>query len=589
MKKSVRRVTSGLPPAERLVNLTVHNAVLATQPPPFYLAGQADATPFMCLPPDGGIARVDDAEARLGEHLLNTGSGLVSLTRLRRDGRLMDLPNPESGTRYVVSRLTALAARSRTDLVFPFDETRDGDGRITGARGLGSFSPSGMLRERLREQRAAARERHAGHPLRRPWLTGVLFAGATALLSGALGTLPGALDATPGPHGIWALWTMRLTAVFGALGLVLLFTAAWRWHVQETVRGEHGTAYVIDERAALWRHEEKTAVLAEVNSGFAAALMVPGPRELGEDWEWVADAAHAAHWDKRIDQLVNSFWAVHYNDSKVTRNAVFVWAPWPVAMAFGARATARGRGLVLHVRQRPSYGAAGPHRLPRLDDGAHDFRGAENLAALRDISPRHEPVETPGTLTITFEPMGTPDQETRKSGHHVGRSRDSRAKDSDVLLLIVRVTHGPVGPIAMDLTGTGPFTLEISPNLAGHVIPAGVHEVSAVELRLGSEDADQKPVPELEWKAFPSAASVIAGWLSRQAAEHKARTVLLAARMPQELAVGLGIQLTQRSWARGDGEGWPRHLYPVVQVGGSDRLAVPDLRLGAAAVPSHRA
>jgi hypothetical protein len=573
---------------ERLVNLTVDNVALVTQPPPFYLAGQTDAAAVMRVPPDGGVARVDDAEARLGEHLLNTGSELVSLTRLRRDGRLADLPGPKPGTRYVVSRLTALAARGRADLAFPFGEIRDGDGRITGARGLGFYSPSGPLRERLREQWTAARERRALRPAGRSWI-GVLFAVATALLSGALGTLPGALDATPGRHGIWALWTMRLTVAFGVLGLMALAVAAWWWHIQETVLEEHGTAYVIDERAALWRHEEKTAVLAEISSGFAAALTVPGPRELGEDWEWVADARHAPHWDRRIDQLVDSFWAVHYNASKVTRNAVFVWAPWPVAMAFGARVSARGRGLVLHVRQRPSYGAAGPHRLPRLDDGAHDFRDTENLPALRDICPRHEPVVIPGTLTITFEPMGTPDREARRSGHHAGRSRDHRAADADVLLLIVRVTHGPVGPITMDLAGTGPFALGISPTLAGHAIPGGTHEIPAVELRLGSDDAGQKPVPELAWKAFPSAASLIAGWIARQAAEHEAGTVLLAARMPQELAVGLGIQLTQRSWARDDGNRWPQHLYPVVQVSGSDRLAVPDLQLGAAAVPSHRA
>jgi hypothetical protein len=588
VRRSARRAVSGLPPAERLVNLTVHDVALVTQPPPFYLAGQAGAGPLIRIRPDGDVARVDDDEARLGEHLLNTGSELVSFTRLRRDGRLADLPDPAPGIRYVVSRLTALAARGRADLAFPFGEIRDGDGRITGARGLGSYSPSGPLRERMRERWAAARERRALRPVGRSWI-GVLFVVATALLSGAAGTLPGALDASPGRHGIWALWTVRLTVAFGVLGLAVLVIAAWRWHFQETVLEERGTAYVIDERAALWRHEEKTAVLAEVGSGFAAALMVPGPRELGEDWEWVADEKYAPYWDRRIDQLVDSFWAVHYNDSKVTRNAVFVWAPWPVAMAFGARAVARGRGLVLHVRQRPSYGAAGPHRLPRLNDGAHDFRNAENLPSLPDISPRHEPVEIPETLTITFEPIGARDGEARRSDRHAGRPGGSRAKDAGVLLLIVRVTHGPVGPITMDLPGTEPFTLEISPTLAGHALPAGPHRVSTVELRLGPDDADRKHMPELAWKAFPSAVSVIAGWIARQAAEHKARTVLLAARMPQELAVGLGIQLTQRSWARGDGDRWPRHLYPVVQVAGSDRLAVPDLQLGAAAVPSHRA
>ena len=572
----------GLPAAERLVNLTVHDVAIASQPPPFYLAGQKAGGLFTCIPPDGGEARVDDDAATLGRHLMDTGSGLVSLVRLSRDGRLVDLPDPEPGTRYLVSRLTALAARSRADLVFPLGEIRE-DGRITGARGLGCFSPSGRIRERWRQRRVAARERRALRPARSPWLTGVLFVIATSLLSGSLGTLPGALDASPGRHGIWELWTVRLTIVFGAAGLLLLSWAARRWHVHGTVLEERGTAYVIDERAALWRHEEKTAVLAEVGGGFAAALLVPGPRELGEDWEWTADAGHAPHWNTRIDQLVNSFWAVHYNDNKVTRNAVFVWAPWPVAMAFGARATALGRGLVLHVRQRPSYGAAGPHRLPRLHDRAHDFRGAGSLVALRDISPRHEPAEMAGTLTITFESM-----DTRRSGHHIRHSSHSRVKDADVLLLVVRVTHGPVGPIAMDLTGTEPFTLEVSPSLAGHAISDGVHAVPAAELRLGPDDPG-KPVPELAWKAFPSAASVIADWVVRQAAEHQARTVLMATRMPQELAVGLGIQLTQRSWGRGDGARWPMHVYPIVQVGGSDRLAVPDLQLGAAAVQSHRA
>ena len=100
MEKSARRAAAGLPPAERLVNLTVHNVALTTQPPPFYLAEHADTAPFTCIPPDGGIARVDDDEARLGGHLLNTGSGLVSLTRLRRDGRLVDLRlrSPVPGT-----------------------------------------------------------------------------------------------------------------------------------------------------------------------------------------------------------------------------------------------------------------------------------------------------------------------------------------------------------------------------------------------------------------------------------------------------------------------------------------------------------
>jgi hypothetical protein len=56
--------------------------------------------------------------------------------------------------------------------------------------------------------------------------------------------------------------------------------------------------------------------------------------------------------------------------------------------------------------------------------------------------------------------------------------------------------------------------------------------------------------------------------------------LLLAARMPQEIAVGLGIQLGQRR------SRWPQRLYPVHFAGG--RLIVPDLDLGRSSVPEER-
>ena len=93
-------------------------------------------------------------------------------------------------------------------------------------------------------------------------------------------------------------------------------------------------------------------------------------------------------------------------------------------------------------------------------------------------------------------------------------------------------------------------------------------------------------VPDLPWPGFPAAAEVIADWVVGQAAAHPARAVLLATRIPQELAVGLGVQLGQRSWDRTAGRQWPRQAYPLFYVG--DRLVVPDLRLGADSVPSHR-
>ena len=574
---------------QSLVNLTGHDVMLMARP----RNGQDGvAEPSLTrIPADGRFARVDYEAARLRERLLDTETGVVRLTWLRRSGRLVDLPAPRAGTRYVVSRVTALAARDRDDLMFPFDEIRDDHGRVTGARELASFRPGPAIWRLPRAWRAAARERRQGRPLDRQTLTGVLFAVATALLSAALALFPGALDEAKasGWGAARASWTLRLAVVFAVTGLAALAVAAWRWHRRGVMLEERGTAYVIEEQAITWRHEEKEAVLADIGEGFAAVLRVPGPAELESNWRWESDARAAPHWDARVDELVNSFWAVHYNDSKITRNAVFVWAPWPVAMAFGARATARRRGLVLHVRQRPSYGAAGPHRRPWLEDDAHDFLRRDGMPGLADVTALHEPVIASEVVTMTLAPLGTPaaGQHGCPGGHGAGQSSpDTATGKAGLLLLIVRVTHGTLGPIPVDLAKTEPFTVHVSPSLAGRVVPAGTRAVRAVEWRLAPRAVGETRVPELPWRAFPAAAEAIADWVVAQAAAHPGRVVLLATRMPQELAVGLGVQLGQRSWDRTSERQWPQQVYPVMYAG--DSLVIPDLQLGAESVPSQR-
>ena len=106
----------------------------------------------------------------------------------------MTCPCAEPGTRYLVSRLTAHAARHRADLVFPLAEIRDSQGRVVGARGLGTYRRSLALAERYRDWRARSGDRRSRRSLPAQWPTGVLFAAGTALLSGALGLLPGVLD-----------------------------------------------------------------------------------------------------------------------------------------------------------------------------------------------------------------------------------------------------------------------------------------------------------------------------------------------------------------------------------------------------------
>ena len=229
--------------------------------------------------------------------------------------------------------------------------------------GLAAFRPSLAPTQWYRDRRATARARRSVQGPGSDSVTGVVFVTATALLSGFLALIPGATDNAI--HQGWAGNGQAVTSWTGlaclVAGLALLTAGARRWRRRAQLLGQRGTAYVIDEAVGPWQHEEKESVLADIRAGFARTLLVPGPGVLGTAWQWQADTdAAASSWDERADDLVRSFWAVHYNDDQVTRNALFTWAPWPVAVAFGARATARRRGLVLHVRQRPSYGAARP-------------------------------------------------------------------------------------------------------------------------------------------------------------------------------------------------------------------------------------
>jgi hypothetical protein len=573
-----------LPAEERLVNLTSHEVVLRASEPPSRGEDHDHAWPGMIrVPPAGRLARVDDRAASLGTRRLNAGAGLVAVTRLRRSAKVMDLPPPERGTCYLVSRLTALAARNRDDLLFPFGEERDAAGFVTTVSGLAAFRRGWAPRQRWRDRRTAARARLARQPLGREWLTGLLFIVATALLSGFLALCPGAIDNALA-HG-WAANGQATTSWaslgFLASGAVTLAAGTLRWRKRGLILAERGTAYVIDEVAVPWQHEEKESVLADIRKNFARTLIVPGPGALGKAWQWQADADATARWDERVDELVRSFWAVHYNDDQVTRNALFTWAPWPVATAFAARATALRRGLVLHVRQRPSYGAALPRQDLRLDDPACDFLRDKQPMPLTDCAPAHKVTHLEGELMLTIQTTET----ARPVSPAQGTSRQ-RAVHRDPggpapqppLLLLVRTTHDAIGNIPLDLAHAPEVTIQAPASLIGRVLPAGAHRVQVAEWRL---DCDvQGPMPHLPWAAFPAAAEEIAGWIISQVAGHRDQVVLLATRMPQELAVGLGIQLGQRR------SEWPRHAYPAVY--SKDCLVVPHLRLGAEAVPTER-
>ena len=189
----------------------------------------------------------------------------------------------------------------------------------------------------------------------------------------------------------------------------------------------------------------------------------------------------------------------------------------------------------------------GPRQELRLTEAAHDFL-ADGPQALEKAAPEHEGKELTGELTLTISPMTSDNAAHQANSPHRGAglgragSHSQHHPDPPVLLLI-RIGRESIGPIKLDLASAPPVTVHAPTELLGQVLPGGTHRVPVAELRL---DAGSAPAPQLPWEAFPAATDAIADWIIATASEHKDRVVLLAARMPQELAVGLGIRIGQR-------------------------------------------
>jgi hypothetical protein len=108
-----------------LTNLTPHAVTLLD-----------DANrPLMTLEPSGKVAVLEENEVSVRAVPIGDDHDVCVADIVHRE--TVGLPVPRSGVGLVVSRLTALANRSRDDLLFPAGEVRDRDGRIIGCRQLG--------------------------------------------------------------------------------------------------------------------------------------------------------------------------------------------------------------------------------------------------------------------------------------------------------------------------------------------------------------------------------------------------------------------------------------------------------------------
>lgn len=113
----------------RLVNLTPHNITVV---------GDSGET-ILTIPSAGVVARCSTKRERVAT--LGVGNFNVPI-HWTTFGEVVDLPEPQDGTVYIVSRVVAEARRDRDDLLVPDDLVRDEEGRIVGCRGFSVVASS---------------------------------------------------------------------------------------------------------------------------------------------------------------------------------------------------------------------------------------------------------------------------------------------------------------------------------------------------------------------------------------------------------------------------------------------------------------
>lgn len=367
----------------------------------------------------------------------------------------------------------------------------------------------------------------------RDWAIAVAFTVGMASLSAAFGIVPDL--AVEG----WA-GNPRLPWMFGAgtAAVVALGAGIAMWWHRSALLHRRGTAYLIEEVAPGWDAEDKRAFTAAVRSQFAAVREVPGPGRLRYEHAWTFDDRGGRRWEQHLTDLVHSFRAVHANDDPATENALYLWAPWSVALAFGFRSVARHRGLRLHVRHRPSYGRLGEARPAGFARPGLTFREAGTLSGVVVTGERR--------IRLRAAPAGN-------------------AKS--VTLLLVRTSGLPYGSLPAT-TGRRLPTVSVR-----DVARLGLPRRATVTVQ---EWTYRPPRRFIAWGEYQAVAAAAAEWIrERAAAAGEDATILLGALVPQEVGVGIGIVAASMP-------DWPAHLWPLMYDAEKDRLVTVELNLGGA-------
>lgn len=544
----------------RLVNLTGHPVTL-------YDPDDSSSRRPLTLESDQPAARV--SEEPIDDRVEPTASGPVRIVRLRQFDQVTSLPEPDGVTRYVVSRLTALSAPDREDLLFPFDEVRNDEHTVVGARALGWLEPLGrpfecpvMLSSDSEKSRwwnrrppfwCAFTSRLARSD---SWL-GLVFTLANVFLSASLGLVLGLTQ-----HDSPVSWVVRLGAGMGLVGALLLVLGFEGWKRRGQLRHEAGTAYVVDEQAETWTQEAKSNFGAKLREEFLTTLTVPGPGRMDLSWRWSLNALDAPRWGSHVDRLVHAFWSVHLNDREDTHNCVFVWAWWPVALSFGSRATFGRRGLSLRVGRRPSFGRQG-----------HIYgTGSPAIGHLFSWPEHSEPPEHSNAA----DGANHPTELKKKMAFTVagGGAQTQPPTDEEfswrIRVLLVRMTN----------TNFDRDTITVMDRSNEKMVAAAFRSVEDAGIGVSFAEFTMLPpdgAMHHAWETVPSLAVAATRWVAAQPVEEQTIT-LLGMLVPPEVAVGMGILAAAPSG--GGVPEWPKHLWPLVWDDSQGHFIVPGLDIG---------
>ena len=414
------------------------------------------------------------------------------------------------------------------------------------------------------------------------WVAGLFIAFA-------LGNVPSLVTGDWKSGATWvSLWLSVGSAVVAAIAFGFAEVAR---RGQSGMIQQYGTAYIIQEYARFWDKDTAARFREGIHRQFARVVQVPGPVELDRAWDWSLDQ-DAWDWDAKVEELVRAFRALSVDESRsgeATPNGVFLWAFWAIATAFGMRATAADRDLVLDVWQRPSKARAGEVEPEIWEQHPHRFSSAmaAGVAAtggqvMSDSGAA--PVFTEHVWPASLECSWIP----RRQGWY-----GSLPPISVLLIRFSAEEWGPLPPVAEQ--PDGPLTLLLRIAVPLPPVPQGaltetgdspqvLPQVTEMEVRLH----ELRCVPPLTasgerrfpWDQYPALAAEAAAWVQRKAKELEGDTLLLGSAMPQEVGLGLGLQAGQVSRR----SSWPTRLWPIVFDPGKRDLVVPNLQLGTLAV-----